>query len=140
MSRRGEGNPSTKVITLDNAPTVPDGPAPGAPELTPSRHRTTKRYGWEPRYGFTSNDPEAIAAALEVVRRRICAYGPDATTCDCKYGRGRQLTEEHVVPGSEQTGCPELRSAIWHLLHGAELADPLESAVSEYLKGDGHGS
>lgn len=46
-----------------------------------------------------------IYALLEDTRRRICCYARDP--CDCKYGRN---TREK--PGSEQTGCPELRDLI----------------------------
>lgn len=89
---------------------------------------TTTAHAWEPAYGFTETDPVALAAALEMVRRRICAYGERATTCDCKYGVGQHITGGARISGitgkpyisSEATGCPELRSAIRLLLHGAE--------------------
>lgn len=85
----------------------------------------------EPRYGFLSEDKEAIAQALEVVRRKVCIYNPGPFTgdwtkdplCDCKYG----LSIDKVVAGeqspslaNEQTGCPELRSVIYMLLHSEE--------------------
>lgn len=83
---------------------------------------TDQTYPWEPAYGFTETDPVKLAAALELVRRRICAYGPLATTCDCKYGLGKYILPKGD-PGyvnSEETGCPELRSVIQLLLHGAD--------------------
>lgn len=60
------------------------------------------RYVWEPDYGFTMIDRVALAAALEAVRRRVCAYGGYGR-CDCKYGAGR--------------------TAIWALLHPDDLLD-----------------
>lgn len=75
---------------------------------------------WEPSYGFTKTDPEALAHALEAVRRRVCAYGPDAQRCDCKYGL---TTEQKDRLGSERTGCPELRSAVRLLLHPDDCTD-----------------
>lgn len=80
-------------------------------------------FPWEPAYGFTKTDPVALAATLEMVRRGVCAYGPLATTCDCKYGMGKQITPAGEISGikrfnSEMTGCPELRSVIRILLHG----------------------
>ena len=84
---------------------------------------TTDPQPWEPRYGLLAHrdhGAEILASALEVVRRQVCAYGPNATTCDCKFGVGLQLTEGgggYRGPGSEQTGCPELRELIHKLLH-----------------------
>jgi hypothetical protein len=59
---------------------------------------------------------ERLIAELDGVRRRICAYGPGAVTCDCKHG---------LVPtaggwrpeflGGECTGCPELRDLVREL-------------------------
>jgi hypothetical protein len=81
----------------------------------------TDRQPWEPAYSFTATndkDPHDLAAALELVRRCICGYGPNATTCDCKYGAGSELTNpEGRYLNSEQTGCPELREVIHKLLH-----------------------
>jgi len=86
----------------------------------------------EPSYGFLSTDREALAAALEAVRRRVCAYSMAPFTgdfhydnrCDCKYG----LDIDKLVSGEveyrhtgEQTGCPELRSVIHMLLHSEDL-------------------
>lgn len=79
----------------------------------------------EPSYGFLNTDRIELAKALEAVRRRICAYnmGLDPSRdvrCDCKYG----LSIDKIIAGeyqsSEQTGCPELRSVIYLLLHGEE--------------------
>lgn len=83
----------------------------------------------EPQYGFLHNhDKEALAQALEVVRRKICCYNIAAMTgdftqdprCDCKYG----LSIDKIVSGEvkysqigEKTGCPELRTVIHMLLH-----------------------
>lgn len=61
----------------------------------------------------------ALAASLEIVRRRICCYsdGTVDVRCDCKYGLGAILTDGAVVrPGGEKTGCPELREVIAFLL------------------------
>lgn len=75
-------------------------------------------YPWEPRYGFLKTDPVMLAAALESARRRLCLYGPEAEICDCKYGIGENLMlTGDYRPTGEQTGCPELRSAIHLLLH-----------------------
>ncbi len=71
-------------------------------------------FDWEPAYGFSKTDPVALAHALEAVRRRTCVYGPDAVTCDCKYGLTTAAAERL---GSERSGCPELRSTIRLLLH-----------------------
>lgn len=82
----------------------------------------------EPGYGFLRTDKEALAQALEAVRRVVCQYnmidfGQDVL-CDCKYG----LSIDKIVSGevkfsysSEQTGCPELRSVIYMLLHSEEM-------------------
>jgi len=51
---------------------------------------------------------EEAAAALEKIRQKLCAYSPRAKFCDCKYGA--------KMDGGEETGCPELRSAIYYLL------------------------
>lgn len=83
----------------------------------------------EPRYGMLKTDKEALAQALEAVRRRICCYnmGFDPSRdvrCDCKYGLSIDKIvsgEEKFSLGSEQTGCPELRSVIYMLLHSEEL-------------------
>lgn len=82
----------------------------------------------EPSYGFLKTDKEELAAALEVVRRRICGYNSAGFTddfsqdnrCDCKYGANIDKIisgEQKFSWGSEQTGCPELRSVIYMLLH-----------------------
>lgn len=81
------------------------------------RERVGGRYPWEPDYGFIMTDQVGLAAALEAVRRRICAYG-GREHCDCKYGAGRALVTDHGT--GEATGCPELRSVIWDLLHPGE--------------------
>ncbi len=107
-----------------------------------------ERVGWEPSYGFTgSNLTEVLALArtLEAVRRQVCCYG-GGNRCDCKYGLSvrdtredaefgmrdkdivgsrydfetKQQVEASAGPGSEQTGCPELRELINRLLHRAE--------------------
>ena len=48
---------------------------------------------------------QEIIEGLENLRKAICGYGPNAPTCDCKYGGSR-------IAHSEQTGCPEVRVAI----------------------------
>lgn len=85
----------------------------------------TTRHPWEPSYGLTAINRVRVAAALEAVRRRICAYGPFPERCDCKYGLDEALTvtpppAKATSPRSEMTGCPELRSAIRMLLHPDE--------------------
>lgn len=79
---------------------------------------------WEPEPGFCAlneNSNEELAAALEVVRRKICAYNmgtrDEDVRCDCKYGA---TPEEARWAGSENTGCPELREVIYRLLHKPE--------------------
>lgn len=80
----------------------------------------------EPQYGWLRTDKEELAKALELVRRRVCAYGGGLNghgTCDCKYGLDidKQVSGEvDYTPWSEQTGCPELRSVIHMLLHSEE--------------------
>jgi hypothetical protein len=54
---------------------------------------------------------ERIIAGLEELRKVVCAYGPDAERCDCKFG----VKYPRKYAGSEQTGCPELRQAIEYL-------------------------
>lgn len=75
------------------------------------------RHRWEPPYGFTSNDRVLLAAAVEAVRRKICAYG-GPERCDCKYGMGIEVLGG-ARPSGEATGCPELRSVVLELLHPA---------------------
>lgn len=84
----------------------------------------TKAFEWEPSYGFcgmAETDAVRLAEALEVVRRRICAYNLGFNNadvrCDCKYGVS---VEDDARLGSEQTGCPELREIINRLLHRPE--------------------
>lgn len=81
-------------------------------------------YDWEPASGFCAlnrNSNIELAAALEVVRRKICAYNMGTrdkdVRCDCKYGA---TPEEARYIGSENTGCPELREVIYRLLHAPE--------------------
>lgn len=50
---------------------------------------------------------ETLLAAVTKMRRSVCAYGPNAQECDCKYGAS---AVGHLSTGSEETGCPELRS------------------------------
>jgi hypothetical protein len=54
---------------------------------------------------------ERLIAGLEELRKSVCAYGPDAVRCDCKFG----VTCPRLHAGSEQTGCPELRQVIEYL-------------------------
>ena len=82
-----------------------------------------KKYDWEPSYGFCglNTDPiEDLTYALELVRRRICAYNMGIrqgdVSCDCKYG----INENDRSMGSEATGCPELRELINRLIHRSE--------------------
>jgi len=56
--------------------------------------------------GFNCHSISETTEGLEKLRKQLCGYGPNAKFCDCKYGATRQ---------GEETGCPELRSAIWHL-------------------------
>lgn len=50
---------------------------------------------------------ERLLEAVTKMRRAVCAYGPNAQECDCKYGAS---AVGHMSTGSEETGCPELRS------------------------------
>lgn len=101
----------------------------------------TNTYDWEPSYGFMHTNKVQLAAALEQVRRQVCAYratGDDH--CDCKYGIDQELTDEWRYVGaggksrnyisSEMTGCPELRSVINMLLH----SDEEKPSGSSFLK------
>jgi hypothetical protein len=59
--------------------------------------------------GFTGSR-ENVLAALYGLGVLACGYSWGDTwvdRCDCKYGR---FDAEKQRPGSEQTGCPELRS------------------------------
>lgn len=81
-----------------------------------------------------SHDAVMLAAALEVVRRSVCAYSMGQldrdVRCDCKYGAGRRVTDgESYTLGSEKTGCPELREVITGLLQGG---DPETVPISEH--------
>jgi hypothetical protein len=91
------------------------------------------RRSWEPTYGWSSTDPVRLASALEVIRRRLCAYGGMSPTCDCKFGIGVTLLGAQALSGSEATGCPELRSVIQMLLHPNEI----EILPSESLRTEG---
>lgn len=91
---------------------------------------------WEPSYGFcatSTQDNVALATALEAVRRRICAYGPQARTCDCKFGISLD-----GIGYSEQTGCPELREMIHRLLHRPGTFS--EGAYDEFQRGYDRGT
>ena len=55
---------------------------------------------------------EGLADALEALRKRLCAYGPDATRCDCKYLLPNGAPSARVMGRSEVTGCPELRYVV----------------------------
>jgi hypothetical protein len=79
------------------------------------------RRSWEPTYGWSSTDPVRLASALEVIRRRLCAYGGLFPTCDCKFGIGVKLANAQPLSAGEATGCPELRSVIQMLLHPDEI-------------------
>jgi len=53
---------------------------------------------------------ENIIASLKIVRKRICSYGAShGSRCDCKFGIFRGKTH-HI--GSEESGCPEMYTAI----------------------------
>lgn len=81
-----------------------------------------KKFDWEPDYGFCAynrKSNEILAAALEQLRRKICAYNMGTkdhdVRCDCKYG-----INTDTWAYSEKTGCPELREIIYRLLHAPE--------------------
>ena len=77
---------------------------------------------------MAARNRQALINALETARRAVCAYGPDARTCDCKYGlvpdNGHDF--QPAVLHSEETGCPELRDMI-HAIQ-AELDAAAEAA------------
>lgn len=50
---------------------------------------------------------EELLVALKALRRKVCCYSGGEDFCDCKYGFDG--TQNRL---SEQTGCPELRTAI----------------------------
>jgi hypothetical protein len=56
--------------------------------------------------------------ALETARRSICCYTADP--CDCKYGG-----EHPAYPGTEATGCPELRDLIFVFWFCAATLNPI---------------
>lgn len=78
-----------------------------------------RTWAWEPGYGFcgtATHGNTPLAVALEVARRRVCAYGSIRDEpCDCKYG-----ARPGQYAGSEATGCPELREVIHRLLYRPE--------------------
>lgn len=60
---------------------------------------------------------QELIESLERLRKNVCVYL--GSTCDCKYGGPPPLaTHQKAIMGmaphiiGEQTGCPELRSAI----------------------------
>ena len=70
---------------------------------------------------------EAAVRDLNVFRRdKICAYGAEDVwegkhfLCDCKYGGPSSR------PGSEQTGCPELREIVTKLRAALSALQPVE--------------
>ena len=97
----------------------------------------------EPAYGFTRpltpEGRESLAQALELVRRKVCCYNaPDLkgkysrdAYCDCKYGLSIDNHLEGVYVTSEATGCPELRSVIYWLLH--EDDEATEPALPDFV-------
>lgn len=73
---------------------------------------------------YTARNRDRLIAALEAARRSVCAYGPEARTCDCKYGMFPPAADAPFQGpkflGSEETGCPELRDLIRTLEREAE--------------------
>jgi hypothetical protein len=49
---------------------------------------------------------------LEKMRRGICLYHPDSTTCDCKYGKENEDYVSAAYHGERFSGCPEIRLCI----------------------------
>lgn len=49
-----------------------------------------------------------LVKGLRNVQKRLCCYGPDAPTCNCKYG----VELDSSRTSSELTGCPEVGMAI----------------------------
>jgi hypothetical protein len=97
---------------------------------------------WEPSYGFCGmreTDRIALAEALELVRRRVCAYNMGIhdgdVRCDCKYGAS---IKEKTSMGSERTGCPELREIINRLLHRPETLEDDPEYVYRVVDKDGN--
>lgn len=93
--------------------------------------RAAARPAWAPMGGAIlgpalepgSEHAIGLASALEVVRRRVCAYsdGTIDARCDCKYGVGEVLTEgASIAPHGEKNGCPELRDVVTFLLGGED--------------------
>lgn len=70
-----------------------------------------------PVYGIFLGDLGAIADTLELLRQRMCLYGPNAQRCDCKM-----RAETQPLGQSEASGCYELRAAIT-LLRAAQTGD-----------------
>lgn len=57
---------------------------------------------------------------LELLRKQLCAYGPDAKRCDCKYRNLEAASSFRTMGRGEVTGCPELRLAIKRLQNFVE--------------------
>lgn len=68
-----------------------------------------------------------LADALDQLRNdHLCSY-PNQTTCDCKYGGPRRFDR----PGSEQTGCPELRAIVGELRYVAWTEQERQAKLTE---------
>lgn len=64
--------------------------------------------------------PEALLDreldSLRSLRRRLCGYANSDSRCDCKYLAPRHGTGQPYAPRQgEQTGCCEVREAIYKL-------------------------
>jgi hypothetical protein len=71
-----------------------------------------------------------IFRTLETARRTLCAYAQDP--CDCKYGLQLDLR-----PGSEATGCCELRQLIrewtgWFPFNRGQTVEDMLAALIEH--------
>ena len=68
--------------------------------------------------------------ALKKIRRGVCCYlGNTETFCDCKYGVAKSKSERPWEDGGENTGCPELRSAIAYLT----MLKPLQANIERTI-------
>ena len=80
----------------------------GCAVLAPVKEQAPVASGLVDEAPFNCHGVKETIDGLEKLRAKICGYGPKAKYCDCKYGASRE---------GEETGCPELRSAIWLLSH-----------------------
>lgn len=83
---------------------------------------------------LTSNQAglDETLKALGALREHVCDYANAATKmCDCKYGFIADPARRDRRPLDEKTGCPELRSAIGHIIALVAERDALRAKCDE---------